>query len=354
MHSKEFYQHRNELNEEEHLNVQMFETLNQKLSDEQFIYTAIENNKKADESKNNTLVQMGSSGPFDRESNPFEQFRQGPPGQGASDGPFDRDNNPFEQFRNAPSDSMGPVVQNGTTKTVKTVVKKVIVKDGTTEITTRNVTNNGAYRLTEGFEATSCASEGEQCSCLGQVHFGKKAGGFQAMHGAGNVSITDTRGANPNGFLSCDGKSFNVSNSTGGHECYCVREMAPNPLPAVEHCADDAGMNFCPCYGTVYYGRKWNQDQNKALSFAEMAKFGWTSALSTGDLLCASNSFDGDPDYGHDKQCFCAADPTYEPAPPIEKCALEKEKTDCVCSGTVYYGRANCPYDGEPLGLSEM
>jgi hypothetical protein len=85
-----------------------------------------------------------------------------------------------------------------------------------------------------------------------------------------------------------------------------------------------------------------------------MVKTGWTSTLSNGDLLCQQNSFDGDPDYGHDKQCFCAQDPEYELAPPVEKCALEKDKTDCVCTGTVYYGVANCPFDGEPLGLEEM
>ena len=30
-------------------------------------------------------------------------------------------------------------------------------------------------------------------------------------------------------------------------------------------------------------------------------KYGWTSALSNGDMMCAEQSFDGDPDYGHEK-----------------------------------------------------
>lgn len=88
------------------------------------------------------------------------------------------------------------------------------------------------------------------------------------MHQTNNVSIIDTRGFNANGFISCDGKNFNQTNSTGGHECYCLREKAPEPLPWVEHCADDKGLSFCPCYGTVYYGRKFDKESNKALTFA--------------------------------------------------------------------------------------
>lgn len=38
----------------------------------------------------------------------------------------------------------------------------------------------------------------------------------------------------------------------------------------------------------------------------------------------------------------------------MEKCAAEKDKTDCVCTGTVYYGRASCPFDGEALTFQDM
>ena len=82
-------------------------------------------------------------------------------------------------------------------------------------------------------------------------------------------------------------------------------------------------------------------------------KEGWTSTLSTGDLLCGETSFDGDPDYGHDKQCFCETDPSYEEKPPAERCA-DKEKDDCVCSGVVYYGQKICPFDDVPLDFAEM
>lgn len=48
-------------------------------------------------------------------------------------------------------------------------------------------------------------------------------------------------------------------------------------------------------------------------------------------------------------------DPAYEPAPPVEKCAMEKDKTDCVCTGTVYYGRATNPFEEtEALTFTDM
>jgi len=101
-----------------------------------------------------------------------------------------------------------------------------------------------------------------------------------------NVTIKDTRSANKNGFLTCEANNFNVTNSTGNHECYCVREKIADPLPKAEHCADDQGMEFCSCYGTVYYGRAEDPETNKSLSFAQMTKHGWTSVISNGDLLC--------------------------------------------------------------------
>lgn len=69
--------------------------------------------------------------------------------------------------------------------------------------------------------------------------------------------------------------------------------------------------------------------------------------------MCTETSFDGDPDYGHEKQCFCQADPVYEPPYPVERCA-EKEGAECECSGTVYYGRKTCPFDETPLNYIEM
>ena len=116
----------------------------------------------------------------------------------------------------------------------------------------------------------------------------------------GFVSIFDTREGS-GGWLSCDAKTFNQTNSTGGNQCYCVREKAPEPLPEVFHCANDSGMSFCNCFGTVYYGNRFEKGTNKSLSFAEMMKEGWTSSISNGELLCDENSFDGDPAYGHDK-----------------------------------------------------
>lgn len=127
--------------------------------------------------------------------------------------------------------------------------------------------------------------------------------------------------------------------------------MAPNPLPPAQHCANDAGLEFCDCFGTVYYGQRKDK-ADKDMSFAEMMKGGWTSLLSNGQLLCDQNSFDGDPSYGHEKQCFCDADPSYEPQPPVDHCADENE--ECICQGTVYYGLKDCPFDMVPIDFMEM
>lgn len=140
------------------------------------------------------------------------------------------------------------------------------------------------------------------CSCLGQVHFGLKSESFLDMHEKGNnVSIVDTRGAVHRGLIECSPSNFNVTNSHGGHECYCLRDKAPDPIPEAEHCANDLGLSFCTCWGTVYYGRHKDPKTNASLTLAEMLKYGWTSALSNGDMMCTETSFDGDPDYGHEK-----------------------------------------------------
>lgn len=82
-----------------------------------------------------------------------------------------------------------------------------------------------------------------------------------------NVSIIDTRGDEfAKGYVACEGKSFGV-NSTGGHECYCLREQAPEIASEVKHCADGDGFNFCDCQGTVFLGRKNEKGSNSSLSF---------------------------------------------------------------------------------------
>jgi hypothetical protein len=42
-----------------------------------------------------SLILLSESGPYDRDSNPFEQFRT-PPAPAGPSGPYDRSNNPFE------------------------------------------------------------------------------------------------------------------------------------------------------------------------------------------------------------------------------------------------------------------
>jgi hypothetical protein len=171
-----------------------------------------------------------------------------------SKGPFDRSNNPFEQFRQPPV--AGPTFVNTTAKTVKTKTVTKSWSSSSSEIIVRNYTETKSkYQLTEGFEGVKCADEGAVCSCLGQIHFGKKADSLSQMHET-PVSIFDTR-AGAGGWLNCDAKSFNITNSTGGNQCYCVRELAPEPLPPAEHCADDSGLSYCNCFGTVYYGNRY-------------------------------------------------------------------------------------------------
>jgi hypothetical protein len=206
------------------------------------------------------------------------------------------------------------------------------------------------YSLTAGFEAVKCADEGQVCSCLGQIHFGKKADSFDAMHNS-FVSIFDAR-EGARGYMSCDAASFNQTGNHGGNQCYCVREMAPDPLPAAQHCANDGGLEFCDCFGNVYFGARKDKATGKDMSFAEMMKGGWTSLISNGELMCDQNSFDGDPAYGQDKQCFCEADPSYEPMPAAEFCAGENE--ECLCNGIVYYGMRYCPFEGDQIGFMEF
>ena len=99
---QDFFKHRNMLNEREHMNVQMYDDLNDKLTDDELIGEAIQNGDQKIV-KNSTLmsIKTNATGPFDRSSNPFEQFRNGPseeaePISAEKKGPFDRSNNPFE------------------------------------------------------------------------------------------------------------------------------------------------------------------------------------------------------------------------------------------------------------------
>jgi hypothetical protein len=59
-----------------------------------------------------------------------------------------------------------------------------------------------------------------------------KSKSFIDMHESGNnVEIVDTRGAVHRGMIECAANMFNVSESSGGHECYCLRDKAPDPVP---------------------------------------------------------------------------------------------------------------------------
>ena len=71
--NKDFLKHRNMLNEEEYANLQLYDSLTDKLSDAQFIGQAIENNKKSEVSNADLLqVKAKQTGPYDRNNNPFE------------------------------------------------------------------------------------------------------------------------------------------------------------------------------------------------------------------------------------------------------------------------------------------
>lgn len=129
-------------------------------------------------------------------------------GSFSSGGPFDRNNNPFEQFRTPPT--YGPIMTNTTTRksssTITTTSKTITT--GSTTITTSNFkSTKSKYVLTDGFEAVKCADEGQGCSCLGSIHFGKKADSFSAMHDD-FVAIFDAR-EGARGYMTCDTATFN-------------------------------------------------------------------------------------------------------------------------------------------------
>ena len=73
----------------------------------------------------------------------------------------------------------------------------------------------------------------------------------------------------------------------------------------------------------------------KEIGFEDMMKYGFAQKESFGSIKCSTNEF-GDPANGHHKQCFCESE---NPEPEVERCALESDKTDCVCIGKVYYGQ---------------
>ena len=73
----------------------------------------------------------------------------------------------------------------------------------------------------------------------------------------------------------------------------------------------------------------------KEIGFDDMMKYGFAQKESFGPIKCSTSEF-GDPASGHLKQCFCESE---TPEPEVERCALESDKTDCVCVGKVYYGQ---------------
>jgi hypothetical protein len=190
----------------------------------------------------------------------------------------------YEKLHAAAPAGVGPLYKNGSAVHNTTLPKGE--PDEALNVTERNTTTKGTYHMPEDMAASKCASEGGMCSCLGQVHFGLKSSSFLEMHSSGkNVEMLDTRGSVHKGLIECSASNFNVTDSNGGHECYCLRDKAPEPLPEAEHCANDLGLSFCTCWGTIYYGRHMDE-ANNSLSFSQMLQHGWTSVLSNGDMMC--------------------------------------------------------------------
>ena len=105
------------------MNREMFVTLNDKLTDDEFISTAIELNQKLnkDDSTKNSLLMINS-----------EEM-----------GPYDRNSNPFEQYRNVAG--VGPLYKNGSASHNNTVPKGE--PDHDMNATERNLTTHGHYYL---------------------------------------------------------------------------------------------------------------------------------------------------------------------------------------------------------------
>ena len=87
----------------------------------------------------------------------------------------------------------------------------------------------------------------------------------------------------------------------------------------------------------------------KEVGFDDMMRYGFAQREAFGSIKCTTDEF-GDPAPGQAKQCFCEAE---TPAEPVERCALESEKTDCVCLGKVYYGQLEVG-DESPASFESM
>lgn len=110
-----------------------------------------------------------------------------------------------------------------------------------------------------------------------------------------------------NNWLNCRSNDFgiDINNDPFGEEqkqCWC--EAKPQNVPT--KCADDGGD--CLCNGYVYYGEKFNAEDNSPANFYEIMDNFWTmnSANDTKNISCSPENFEGvDPLPGIDKQCLC-------------------------------------------------
>lgn len=135
----------------------MYLTLTDKLTDDEFIITAIETNQKnSNDVQKNSLLMVNDIENHDDES-----------GLSASE---------YEKLHAAAPAGVGPLYKNGSAVHNTTLPKGE--PDEALNVTERNTTTKGTYHMPEDMAASKCASEGGMCSCLGQVHFGLKSSSF--------------------------------------------------------------------------------------------------------------------------------------------------------------------------------
>jgi hypothetical protein len=201
------------------------------------------------------------------------------------------------------------------------------------------------YVLEEGHVAEACGKEGEACNCTTTVHFGDgKAEDFATM-AKKHMKTKEVSSADKlRGYTDCN------SNVFGGDplpnqkkQCFCERPEAPSKLKEdnLSKCGSEGDK--CQCKGRVFYGRETDAKllKKRALSDKtedyllpkEMLTFPYAEKEVNGVVDCTNDVF-GEVARGLAKQCYCESEAD---APKVEKCGLEGD--ECVCAGTVYYGR---------------
>ncbi len=174
---------------------------------------------------------------------------------------------------------------------------------------------------------TICAaSEGDYCSCDGDIYYGKKyvnslSASGNIAPGSGRVTTLDQMTSDGNTYRSLSGAAGLVKCSNDylfvdpafGYSKHCLCKPS-----AARHCAASEG-DWCSCDGTVYYGIKFVESLlpgNAAPGHGALATFEQINTDNrietvpgvTDGMFCSYTNFDSDPAVGRYKHCYCVPD----------------------------------------------